>query len=72
MIVCNLDNYLKQSNLSISAFCEEIGISRTYYYELIKAEKMPTIEICYRIKHILQDELKKSISIEEIWIVKYC
>lgn len=71
MIVCKIDEFLKETNLSVSKFCEELGISRTYYYELIKSEKMPTIEVCYRVKHVLADELNRNISIEEIWTIDY-
>lgn len=71
MIKCNLAEYLEEAGMNISDFCKEIDISRTYYYELIKGEKMPTIKLCYSIKFILQDELDRDIPIEKIWEYKF-
>lgn len=70
MIVCNLEKYLKESNISVSYFCDMMEISRTCYYQWIKGEKMPSIDNCYHAKDIISFELDRNISIEEIWELK--
>ena len=66
-IYCNIDSFLKEANMSVSDFCEEMSISRACYYEWIKGDKLPTIEKCYHARSILAYELKRNISIEELW-----
>lgn len=71
MLDCKLDEYLNKTNLSITAFCNELHISRTYYYDICKASKMPTIDLCFRICTVLSCELNKDISIYDIWKRNY-
>lgn len=66
-IYCNLDNYLNEAGISVSDFCKEMSVSRACYYDWIKGDKLPTIEKCYHARAILQCELKRNISIEELW-----
>ena len=68
MIICNLEQFLKESNISVSYFCDMMQISRTCYYQWIKGDKMPTIDKCYHARDIISYELNRDISIERLWI----
>lgn len=68
MIICKLEKYLNESNISVSCFCECMEISRTCYYNWISGKKMPSIDKCIHAKDMISFELDRDIPIEDIWV----
>lgn len=67
-IICKLNVFLKDADMSVTEFCKRMYISRGTYYEWINGNKMPSLDNCYNAKNILEVVLGRLIAIEELWV----
>ena len=55
---------------NVTDFCKSVGISRTYFYQIVKSEKIPTLAIAYKICAYINSFLNetKVWLVEDLWI----
>jgi len=60
---------------NVSEMCRLIGISRSYFYQIVNSEKMPSVDIALSLCHFLnaRENLcyspgKKKYTVEKLWV----
>ena len=54
---------------TVTDFCKNVGISRTYYYEIVKSEKVPTLEVAYKIVEYINNNNSEDYvwTVQDLW-----
>lgn len=63
----------KRDNINVSEMCRQLGITRAYWYKLLKSESEPTVTLAIRITAYLNECLTQNgystnmYSVEDLW-----
>ncbi len=72
-MVCLIETFFSRNvdgkivyDWNVTEFCKSVGISRTYFYQIVKSEKIPTLAIAYKICDFINSFLNGT----EVWLVE--
>lgn len=75
-MVCYIETYFSKNvngkivyDWNVTEFCKFVGISRTYFYQIVKSEKIPTLAVAYKICDYINSFLNDSNvwTVEDLW-----
>ena len=66
-IKCKIDDIIPRELYNVSDLCNFVGISRTYYYKLLKNESIPSVLVAYKIVCFFKQKDNFSYCIEDFW-----
>ena len=63
----------KRDNINVSEMCRQLGITRAYWYKILKSESEPTVTLAIKITAYLNECLTQNgysanmYSVEDLW-----